>query len=150
MLAFIMRHGEAVPRAETDAERSLTPAGRDDVKNMVMRCREELSQVAQIWASPYLRTQETAAIVAEELGKTVETQPWLTPTDNPDTVLAALNGLAATTLLISHQPLVGTLIDRLGGFEAGRYRMGTSAIACLEAEVMTYGCADLLWLHQPE
>ena len=51
--------------------------------------------------------------------------------------------------LVSHQPLVGTLIDDLGGFECGRYRMGTAALASLSCDPMAALCCTLDWLIHP-
>ncbi len=150
MHAFFMRHGEATTQAESDMARQLTLDGREDVVETIARCQQELTIVDDIWASPYVRAQQTAQLVSERIHKPVITQDFLTPTDNPDKILAALRNAEKTILIVSHQPLLGTLVDRLAGLETGRHRMGTSAIACIETDAMMYGCGDLLWLHQPE
>ncbi|MGH1487626.1 MAG: phosphohistidine phosphatase SixA [Cellvibrionaceae bacterium] len=150
MFVFIMRHGEAAAGADSDAARELTDSGRQDVMDMIERCQAELANIDEIWASPYVRAQQTAMIAADKLGKSLVTQNWLTPTDNTDNVLTSLREAEKTILLVSHQPLVGTLVDRFADLEPGRYRMGTSAIACVETEFLVYGCGELRWLHQPQ
>ena len=69
MRLFIMRHGEAVGRAETDAARALTEKGREDVITMVQRHSDDLAVIDEIWASPYTRAQQTADLVAQCLCK---------------------------------------------------------------------------------
>lgn len=150
MFVFIMRHGEAASGAMVDADRALTDVGRHDVANMLSTYKEELVVIDEIWASPYLRTQQTAEIVAGIIHKPIVTRDWLTPTANPDHVLGALREAEKTVLVVSHQPLVGTLLDRFAGLETGRYRMGTASVACIETELMMYGCGELRWLHQPQ
>lgn len=109
---------------------------------------DKLVAIDDIWASPYLRAQQTAVLMARHLGKPVTTQPWLRPAEDYQRVLAALGKAEGTVLLVSHQPLVGTLVDKLAGLEAERCFMGTGDIACLETDVLAIGCAELCWLHQ--
>jgi phosphohistidine phosphatase SixA len=151
---FIMRHGEAESVAKTDMQRELTREGREDVEQMSTSYRDELSQVDIIWASPYLRAQQTAELMSAQLltrpSTPVTTQPFLPPNGNPRDVLAELESHRdQTVLIISHQPLVGVLVEALAGLEPGRYRMGTGSLACLSTEVYAKGCCELRWLHQP-
>lgn len=149
MRLYLMRHGEATNKAQADAERPLTDGGRQDVADMFDRFKQDLLCVEAIWTSPYRRAQQTADIASSTFGKSVITQNSLTPAGNPKEVMAQLRELSQPVLLISHQPLVGTLLDMLAGLEPGRYRMGTSSIACVEMEVVAASCADLCWLHHP-
>jgi len=151
MQVFVMRHGEAEPKAKTDASRRLTPQGMQDVQQMIHQCHDELACVDQIWASPFIRAQQTAELVSTLLDTTVLTRPWLTPEGNPTRVMDELQAVSHDTiLLVSHQPLVGTFIDSLAGLEIGRYRMGTSALACIDVSVYARACGELRWLHQAQ
>ena len=145
-----MRHGEAEPNADTDAKRELTLQGRKDITQMAADYATQLSRVDAIWASPYVRAQQTAQLLSQHLSKSVITQPFLSPSGNPIDALAALEAHRhETVLVVSHQPLVGILVDGLAGLESGRYRMGTGALACLTTKVYANGCCELEWLHQP-
>jgi len=147
-----MRHGEAVTQAESDAARNLTETGRSDVGATIDRSLQEpifVDIVDEIWCSHYVRAQQTAEIVASIIDRPVIVKEGLSPTDNPDNLLQELSEANKTILVVSHQPLLGTLVDRLAGLETGRYRMGTSALAALETDSMVYGCCELKWLHQP-
>ncbi len=153
MNVFIMRHGEAESVAKTDMQRALTQEGREDIAQMSASYRDELSQVDIIWASPYLRAQQTAELMSVQRSRSstpVITQPFLPPSGNPLDVLIELESHRnQTVLIISHQPLVGVLVDGLACLEPGRYRMGTGSLACLSTDIYANGCCELRWLHQP-
>lgn len=71
---FMMRHGEAESNVhdicstdlETQKENHLTETGREDVRKAAASLRT--AGIDLIIASPFVRTRETAAIVAHELG----------------------------------------------------------------------------------
>ncbi len=149
MNVFIMRHGEATTFANNDRERELTEHGQDEVIGMTKRCAKDFAAVDEIWASPYIRTQQTASVVSTIIDKKIVTHGFLTPTNNPDSVLKVLAAEDKTILIVSHQPLVGTLVDKLADLETGRYRMGTAAVANINLPFWAMGCGELSWLYQP-
>lgn len=80
MRLWVLRHGEAEPYgARPDPERALTAHGREEV----LRSAAQLigQPLTAIYASPYLRAQQTAQLVREALGFQPEliTVNWLTP-----------------------------------------------------------------------
>ncbi|SFI07417.1 phosphohistidine phosphatase SixA [Modicisalibacter xianhensis] len=152
---WIMRHGQAAP-GHPDSQRALTEAGRQEVARMTAWLAETLDGALlarlQIAASPYVRAQQTATIVADHLGKSVETLNLITPDDPVEPVLDWLqaNAMASPWLLISHMPLVGELTGRLvEGDPRSSFPMPTAAIAALEAEVWAAGCARLHAFRHP-
>ena len=148
---FIMRHGEAEAVAETDLLRELTPSGQQDILQMVADNADDLALVDTLWVSPYMRAQQTAQLVATQLPKPIQTQTFLTPAGNPKDVISALAEHSDQTILIvSHQPLIGTVVDNLAGLEPGRYRMGTGALAYIQTDIYASACGELQWLRQPE
>ena len=66
MKVWILRHGEAQAHARTDAERNLTEQGRAEA----LRSAAHLigQPIDAIFASPYVRAQQTAQLVREALG----------------------------------------------------------------------------------
>ncbi|MNR04259.1 Phosphohistidine phosphatase SixA [compost metagenome] len=151
MKLWVLRHGEAEQRANTDAERRLTAHGREQVLRSAAVLLGQPLQV--ILASPYVRAQQTAALVHEALGfaKPVQTVSWLTPDSDPQAVIAELDKLGVEeVLLVSHQPLVGNLVGLL---EHGNYRhpapMSTASLAQLEGEWPLAGLMTLSNLHHP-
>ncbi|WP_191485167.1 phosphohistidine phosphatase SixA [Pseudomonas sp. FEN] len=149
MRVWVLRHGEAEPQARSDAERALTTRGRQQV----LRSAAHLigQPLSAIYASPYLRAQQTAELVREVLGFEAEiiTVPWLTPESNPQDVSRRLDG-AHDLLLVSHQPLVGNLLSFLQhGHLHQPDPMGTASLAELEGELPLAGAMTLLNLRHP-
>lgn len=147
---FILRHGEASYSAATDSQRPLTERGRAETRAILMGARTALAGVTSIYASPYLRAQQTAAIAAELLALPIITAPTITPDDSIETLAELAQNLAdEIPLFVSHQPLVGSFINWLADLSPGQHIMGTSALAALQADIIAAGCGELLWLQQP-
>lgn len=71
MFVLIIRHAKAEPRAvlgsigNKDAARSLTDAGRKDMRKAAKGLRTLVPEIDVLAASPLVRAQETAAIISE-------------------------------------------------------------------------------------
>lgn len=153
MNLYLMRHGHAQSEAARDSLRELSAAGAIEVEKMAQTHVDELRQVDKIIASPYVRAQQTATIVAHVIGgKVIETSPLFKPGGAPTTAIEHLSDLFHNqgdqcVLVIGHQPLIGVLADELCGLEPGKYRMGTASLASLETEVMAKNCCRLRFMH---
>ncbi|HCJ27796.1 MAG TPA: phosphohistidine phosphatase SixA [Pseudomonas sp.] len=151
MKVWLLRHGEAEPRARTDAERNLTAAGRLEVESAAVHLQGQPLQI--ILVSPYQRAQQTAEIVRQALDFTgpVETVPWLTPESDPTDAMRYLDRHAEQDLLlVTHQPFVGAL----GGWLISGHRdaplpMATASLAELEGEYLAAGLMRLAGLRHP-
>lgn len=143
-LWFISRHGEAEPNANTDFERQLTPQGKERLNALWQRIGEqtEVELPTAILASPYIRAQQTAAIIARNLSiSRIETSELLVPEASVSQLLTTLSAAPAATeplLIVSHMPFVGRLTSlwRHGiGAPAASYSVGQVRIlkgdACL-------------------
>ena len=149
MKIWIMRHGEAEPHARRDAERELTAHGREQV------LRSAAHLIGQpldcILVSPYVRAQQTAALVCQALGFSSPpvTVPWLTPESEPKYALSKLPD-SGNVLLVSHQPFVGDLISLLlHGHMRQPQPMHTASLVELEGEWPLAGSMTLLSVHHP-
>lgn len=165
MKLFILRHGDAEVYASTDDQRQLTTRGRQKVTETAKKYTQELCSVSNILVSPYLRAQQTADIVMSSLSSenttqatefSVSTVDFITPNIAPQTAINALFSRQEqapddNVLLVSHQPLVGYLIDAFCQRQPGRrgYPMSPASMACLEMDVIAAGCAELIFLHNP-
>jgi phosphohistidine phosphatase len=134
--------------ARTDAERNLTEHGRAEA----LRSAAHLigQPIDAIFASPYVRAQQTAQLVREALGfePDIRTVPWLTPEGNPQQVLEKLDA-DENVLLVSHQPLVGNLIGFLQhGHQRQPQPMYTASLAELE-ESSPAGLMSLVSVKNP-
>lgn len=149
MELFILRHGQATPQLTTDEARELTDKGREDVARVIEASAPDMSDLLHIWVSPLVRAQQTAEIAGALVGHTQFcTTELLTPEANPEELFQQLQQTECERLLlVSHQPLVGKLVDMLCGAAPGYHPMGTSSIACVKVEVVAPGMGQLLWLR---
>lgn len=152
MKVWILRHGEAQPHAARDAERRLTAHGQAQA---VQAAAHLVGQPLQaIIASPYVRAQQTAALVHHALAAplVVRTEAWLTPEGDPHEVLNQLDALALEhVLLVSHQPLVGELASLLEHAHVQQpVGFSTASLAELEGAWALAGGMTLRALHQPD
>lgn len=155
MTIFILRHGQAEAQITTDEVRRLTDKGRSDTDRVVQARLADMASLTQIWASSLVRAQQTAEIAASYFpGMTIQTNDLLVPEANPQVLLNWLDELRAqqsnnpnqSILLVSHQPLVGLLVNMLCGKPEDYYPMGTSSLAAINAPVIAADMGDLLWL----
>lgn len=159
MQLFIMRHGEAESYSVNDSERSLTARGQTEVEAILSGSLEAMAAVDCIYASPYLRAQQTAQIASRLLRLPVITCEHLVPYTPRSALVKFVASLQcdsvsggeeqSTPLLVTHQPLVGGFVDWLCGFEYGQYVMGTSALTSIDASIVAGGCGSFNFMRQP-
>ncbi|MBS4077001.1 MULTISPECIES: phosphohistidine phosphatase SixA [Pseudomonas] len=150
MKLWVLRHGEAVPYGSCpDSERELTDHGR---KEALSSAAHLIGQpLTAIYASPYLRAQQTAQIVREALGfePEIRTVEWLTPEVDPDKVTDQLVSVS-NVLLVSHNPLVGNLLSYLQhGAGYPPEKVSTAGLAELESPELLIGSMTLNSLKHP-
>jgi len=150
MKLWVLRHGEAVPYGSCpDSERALTEHGRQEALSSAARLIGQ--PLTAIYASPYLRAQQTAQIVREALGFEPEfrTVEWLKPESDPDKVTDQLVSVS-NVLLVSHNPLVGNLLSYLQhGAGHPPEKVGTAGLAELESPELLIGSMTLNSLKHP-
>lgn len=154
MEIFLLRHGNAESSAVRDSDRKLSAEGREELHRVLGACVLQLAEIDQILVSPYLRAQQTCEIALQYLPAAVraqrQTMEFLKPSGSCQAVIDwAYSSPCQSVLLVSHQPLIGTLLDELCGFESGLYRLGTAALAAVKADVVARGLGELMWLKQP-
>jgi phosphohistidine phosphatase len=151
MKLFLLRHGEAEFQAPTDALRPLSFRGRADLQHVFETNFEELSSVTKIFASPYLRTQQSAEIFQSHFSiSNKQDTELLVPSASVPQLSEFLYRHCAelqSAILIAHNPLLESLIDYLVGAPAGAHHMGTSSLACIEVDVLAAECCQLDWIR---
>ncbi|MBD9416028.1 phosphohistidine phosphatase SixA [Pseudomonas sp. PDM16] len=149
MTLWLLRHGEAEPRARSDAERALTEGGRKEVRRSAEHLRGQPLQ--HILVSPYLRAQQTAEIVREVLGLklSLTTVDWATPDDSPREAANRLDDHPGECLLVSHNPLLGSLSGLLvHGHLQQPMGLRTASLVALEGDPVP-GLMQLCALYHP-
>ena len=150
MKLWVLRHGEAEPYgSRPDSERALTAHGREEA----LRSAAELigQPITAIYASPYLRAQQTAELVREALGfqPDIRTVEWLTPDNRPQAVAEQLVSVDYA-LLVSHNPLVGNLLGYLQhGHVQQPEAVKTAGLAELEGDLPLAGAMKLNGIKHP-
>lgn len=147
MKLVLMRHGEAEAMRERDDARALTALGREQAAETAAWLAALLPVGAQLalLASPYLRAQQTATVLAEILRVPVQTVPGITPDDDARVALRAIEAQAKADCLVvvSHMPLLGALSSWLedGSLTTGRGFMLAEA-RVLEGELLGPGLLE--------
>jgi phosphohistidine phosphatase len=148
---WLLRHGQAEAHAASDAQRELTERGRQEALQSAAHLIGQ--PLAVIIASPYVRAQQTAEVVRQQLGfeRAIITAAWLKPAGDVGEVIRQLDAYEGQdVLLVSHQPLIGDL----GGFLQHGHRqqplpMHTASLAQLQGELIAAGTLQLQSLHHP-
>ncbi|MCD4862987.1 phosphohistidine phosphatase SixA [Pseudomonas sp. PLB05] len=146
MKLWLLRHGEAEARASSDELRELTMAGRAEVLRSALQLQG--AQLQLVLASPYVRAQQTAALVQQQLGwpGEVRSASWATPDGEPERALDELERLGVEELLlVTHNPFVAELAGwLLHGHWQAPVAMGTASLLCLEAPLSLAGGFELV------
>ena len=109
MELFLIRHGIAVPGSAvlSDAERPLTPEGRERFAQAVMGLQRLGVRLDRLYHSPWLRAAETAALLSPVLdGEAVSSAALARPPSQA--LLQEIVG--ARVALVGHQPWLGELL----------------------------------------
>jgi len=129
MQVFIMRHGEAQSFVELagcdDSQRALTKQGELEAKMMADWLRNMKISPSQVFVSPYVRAQQTTAIVTAAMQAPISTLDFITPSGDAKQVHDFIDGWCSensskvnkqeqqSILLVSHMPLVSYLVAEL-------------------------------------
>ena len=157
MELFIVRHGIAQARGtaglRSDAERSLTPKGRQRARQAAEGLRAMGCRPGRIGTSPLPRAEQTARIIGEALGcgAAVEVCQFLAPGANADDVTPWLGQDDVDAMIVGHMPDVADIASELlsGG---GRLSIvfKKSAACCIAFDGRpAAGEGRLEWLIQP-
>jgi phosphohistidine phosphatase len=161
MNLFLLRHGVAVDRDPQsfpdDSRRPLTLKGEDRVRLGCDAMQSLELSFDAILASPFLRSRQTAEIVATALGLRRELQfhDELTPTGDPQALLRFINRMQPVPenlLLVGHEPYLSALLSVLiSGQPDAAIDLKKNGLARLElTQRLKYGrCATLKWLLSP-
>ena len=161
MNLFFLRHGIAVDRDPQsfpdDSRRPLTLKGEDRVRLVCDAIQALELSFDRILASPFLRSRQTAEIVAGSLGlrRALEFRDELTPAGDPKALLRFVNRISPrpeNLLLVGHEPYLSGLLSLLiSGHEDAVIDLKKNGLAKIEvAQRLKFGrCATLNWLLTP-
>ena len=127
-----MRHGDAEPSAVSDEVRPLSARGRSEVQEVGRALVAHLG-IDRIVASPLVRAQETASLVAACFSHEIQkdTCTGLSPNGIPDQVIAEYDKGVGSVLLVTHMPLIAELVYALSG---KRQAVHTAEVFCFDLQ----------------
>ncbi|MGM0386473.1 MAG: phosphohistidine phosphatase SixA [Actinomycetota bacterium] len=147
---YLMQHGVAAPKEE-DPARPLTPAGLAEVEEVASRARDSGVRVDRCVHSGKLRAEQTARILAEALGATVDARAGLAPSDPVGPVADWLRTEAGTTAegglaVVGHLPFLDRLASALvaGDEDAHVVRFRNAGLVRLEGTADGFAVASIL------
>lgn len=126
---YLMRHGEAEPRASTDSKRQLTERGRLQVRNNLAKLPQ--NKPIALFHSPYVRALQSAEILQQSLQlSALHCVSWLEPETPVLDVVAEMLLLppAETMLMVSHNPLLDALVAELAAVPLGTFTFATGTL----------------------
>lgn len=148
MNLYLMRHCRSVPGTRDDAERGLTDAGRKQAHDMAAWLAYQIGHVDAVICSSFMRAIETAEIMADALGTSIQRTPMLDPDAKPEEAwrhVEAIAGFSAEVLVVGHHPLIGHMIDQLGSVGGISHIFEHGSIALVD----TYS-KEMHWLVNPD
>lgn len=138
---YIVRHGEAEANNAEDQLRVLSEHGRWEAKRTAMWLKTQLGQFQQVYASPFMRAQQTKDIIIERGPDTfdIEVMAELIPEGNAkqamDFILANIDQNVEgdiNILCVSHMPVVSYLIGEFTGYTP---IMATAGVAKIKIDI---------------
>lgn len=152
MKLFIMRHGDA-PYTGTHGERALSETDIENTRQVINNRRKQLQSLGHIICSPLLRARQTMEVVVAALARPdlrITFDNCLKTEGTIESVAAFLNQCPEDDiLLVSHQPLVGRMVNYLADADGVGHQMGTSCLAAFDLVTFTRGGGTLQWLDTP-
>jgi phosphohistidine phosphatase len=157
MQLLVIRHGIAedaeafAASGQDDSRRPLTKAGKRKMKEVTAGLRGMVEALDVIGASPLLRAQQTAEIVAGAYGDlSITTVEALEPGSDPPALVHWLGEHASAEFvaIVGHEPHLGSLVTwLLTGERNSRVAMSKGGAALLEFPLrVTAGSGTLQWL----
>jgi phosphohistidine phosphatase len=146
MKLYFMRHGKAVDAAlyEHDFERPLTDKGAKRVRRMSQWLARMGVNPTAIYASPRVRAQQTAVILAEALGKTVITREEVNFDFSFAHLISMVQGfsLDAELVFVGHNPSMSEVVQQVTG---ANINMEVGAVACAQVMPHAVSQGELAW-----
>lgn len=156
MQIHLLRHGtaESIQAGCSDFARKLTPAGREEVRQVIERARPAIAPTL-ILSSTFARAVETARIAAEVVGykgNIVQTEA-LEPTAAPDQVWNEIRSRPdeSQILLAGHEPLLSQLTAYLLNCPTLHADMRKATLVRIDIDRFAgKPCGLLKWLLPPD
>ncbi len=148
MIIVFVQHGEA-KREEEDPERPLTERGKEDTRK-VGKFLSHFFSAVRIFHSGKTRAEQTARILQEYIGGSVERVEGLAPNDPPDKALEIVNlayEKGDNVVIVGHLPHLAKVIQRLCGSDCVKFTY--SGAVAVTKEEKNEGKWKVIWYINP-
>ena len=149
MIIYLLRHGDA-PYDAKECERSLSSQGKIDTQNVIRQHLSELAKLQLIVCSTTLRSKQTLQVLSDMLDYPGEVllSNMLCSSGKVSAVQACINQLIGSrnlesVLLLSHQPLIGDILEYITDQKGLSWSMNTSTFAAIDAASFSRGFGRL-------
>ena len=146
MLLYLLRHADAVTKAESDDARALTEKGRAQAEQVGRFCDAHEMHLSVVLTSPVRRAHETAVIVAEKMRAELIVVPWLACGMHPQAALEELRAYRSqgSVMLVGHEPDFSQLAAHLLGLPTNTsIHVRKASLTLLELGVIRAGAGCL-------
>lgn len=160
MKIYLLRHGQAEPFIDNDAQRSLTDKGIADVKALGRLLQNDGVTFDAAFVSPYLRTQQTFQTLSDQMaygGEKFDCEALLSESNSLQ-ALEFFHDLIDTKatgsmIWVTHQPLISSLIATLvdgTSRTAYDYPMMPASLAVIDTQMLLPNMGQLVMTkHAP-
>lgn len=157
MKILLIRHAEAIDyETETvrnDEWRFITPKGRKTSLTVFKKLKDEFFSLEKIYSSPYIRSVQTAEILATYLKFKfdVEVVNELSPQAPVEKVVDMIkrNSIFQTIALVGHDPMITNLANVLSGGKTANLQMKKSSVCCIEYDINSQK-GEFMWYINPK
>ena len=157
MDVYILRHGiaEDLSSGGSDAERALTPKGRQKLRQVLRLARAAAIRPSVILTSPLVRAVQTAEVAAAIFAyrrEVVRTNALL-PTASPQAIWQELRSRKnePALLLVGHEPLLSQVVGYLLGTPGLRVALKKAGLVRIHIESFSAAPSGTLqWLLSPK
>lgn len=130
-MLYLARHGAAA-EARIDRDRELTSLGRSEVEALGKALAERGVHVDRILHSGFTRARQSAEILAHLSDSPPSKHDGITPEDDPGMLVAELEEMGGSTLVVSHLPFLPGLCEELLEDVTPLPQFRTATVVCLE------------------
>jgi phosphohistidine phosphatase len=151
MKLYLVQHAKATLK-DVDPERSLTEAGKKDVRNVSNFIKPLNLSIDYFWHSGKKRAEQTAKVLGEvvEVRKEMTAREGLAPNDDVAAIKDEIISCGKDIIIVGHQPFVSKLASLLltGSELSGTVAFRQGGIVCLNCYQENQWQID--WMIIPE
>lgn len=150
MQLYFLRHAQAEFGSDiSDHDRQLTARGVERTRTAARVMAALDLDISHIYSSPRVRSLQTAEIVAEALGLSVEIRDEVNFGFSAEGVTALIRDLPedASVIFVGHEPSMSTVVGQLTG---ALVEMKKGGLARVDLDVIPALRGHLVWLIAPK